>query len=181
MQHQPNIFIEDDLSSVSFTVRDSTILVTGLALNNPVLEVMVPGSTASVIFTDIIQGFQKVLHVYNLHLDATGSVPAPPLPDGNYYLRYSVAPNARLFVEYNYYRTVKLQAKWHLLVNYLLGKKCDMNSANYDKKVRELTWLKYCIDNIKYTAESLHNVSRADQMYTEIDNILHTFKACERC
>lgn len=181
MQHQPNIRFDDDLVSTSFTVRDASAYAPNIPVKTPVLEVIAPGSTSPVLFSDILPGFTKTVESNALHLNSTGVFPSPAIPDGNYFLRYSVAPNARVFVEYNYFRTVRVLNKLLLLSSDFIASRSRFTSSFYNKKVQELLWYRHLIDTAKYTAEDLHDTDLATKIYCEVDDTLKRFNTCEKC
>ena len=108
MRHQLKLYIPDLLEQTVFQVEDISSYATGLPVDCLTLEVTTPGKIHPMVFTPNIL-FRQVLTSCDLGLEGCDSEYDPVLPDGIYNVRYSVSPNEKVFVEYNFLRITNLQ------------------------------------------------------------------------
>jgi hypothetical protein len=173
--HILDIKVEENLNTNLFTIKDTSVYDENFVPETPVLEVKVPGGINPVIFSTLEIGFNKQINVNELHLNGNNIFPLPALPDGNYVLRYSVAPNLRSFISYNYFRNIKQQNYFHNTVVKLHSLKSNYNNKSYYEKVRDLLWIRELMLGCKYISEELHDVNRANEEYKEINHLLNNF------
>lgn len=91
------VFLIDDIS-----IYDN-VLPAG-CLN---LQILSPGFSVPASITGMIPGFRLVLNACTLGILSSSNCTSscPVLPDGLYHIRYSVAPNDEVYVEYDVLRT----------------------------------------------------------------------------
>ena len=76
----------------------------------PTIEITIPGFSTPVFLPFVVNDF-NVFNSTSLGLSAVGD-PLIPLPDGIYYLRYTVTPAYENYVEKNIMRTELIQDKF---------------------------------------------------------------------
>lgn len=106
------------------------------------------------------------------------------LPDGNYEIKFSIAPNLETMVEYNHFRNCK-QFKSYLNENCKLWKeRCKLTQKDFNKKLDELYKLKELVNAAKYSAEECLDIDGALELYEEANSKLNTLsngKSCPTC
>jgi hypothetical protein len=103
-KHILSLDIPDTLNLSVLRVVDTSTYSTELAVACPTLQVLVPGFTDPVSVT-MVQGGETLITACTLGIQTTNcDTTLTSLPDGIYVIRYSVAPNDKVFVEYNYLR-----------------------------------------------------------------------------
>lgn len=175
MQHQLDIIIDDSLSTTVFAVRDVSSYIPNIPVKTPVLEVTSPGGEYPVIFDTISAGFSQVINVTTLHLNANGIYPLPALPDGVYNLRYSISPNQRVYIAYNYFRNVRQLNTYTTLLTDIISNRRDYSFKQYEEIKRKLLWYKELIDGAKFLAEDRGDINAANEVYEEVNNLLNNF------
>lgn len=166
------------------TIRDTSIYNEGSNIFNGILEVKVPGSDCFIFF-DVNPGFVKTLNCVALGICCSSSSEKyNELPDGNYEIRYSVAPNEKMMIEYNHFRNCK-QFKKYLRVNCDLWKeRCTMTQKAFNKKIEELYKIKELIYAAKYAAEECLNIEDALEKYEDVNNKINSItneQSCSTC
>lgn len=91
-----------------FLIKDTTIYTPLLGISCPQLQVLAPGYTYPSAIP-VSARFDLAFNACSLGMLTSGSCvdSCPILPDGIYWLRYSVSPADQVYVEYNYLRTVQ--------------------------------------------------------------------------
>lgn len=67
------------------------------------------------------------------------------LPDGVYIIKYSVAPNSEVFVEYNHLKVTQLLTSYHEVLCYIDVNDCEPHSERRDL-IEEMQYIKTLID-----------------------------------
>jgi hypothetical protein len=103
------------------------------------------------------------------------------LPDGLYKIKYSIAPNEELFVEYDYFRTVKLRDKFSKIACGLLDKKRDYTVTAFEDIKKDILWIDQLIDASKYKIEICCDEEKGIEIYNEANFLLNKYISCLGC
>lgn len=141
------------------------------------LEITSPGFTSPAVI-DVIPGFQANLHSCLLGLQSIGCEDGTsPLPDGIYKIRYSLAPNDKLFVEYDHLRITDTMSKYYLAL-------CELElvsstpSIDLKASIRELQMIRGYLDAAKGKVEYEHSPIKGMDLFLYADKLLRKFKVC---
>lgn len=169
---------QDSNNPKTFRLVDDSEYNTKLPVQNGRLEVTSPGFAYAQVF-DVKPYFNMALNASILGILKTKSYKLlADLPDGIYHIKYSIAPNAELFVEYDYFRSVKLIEKYARITCALLQKKRDYTVQEFDEIKQEILWIHQLIDSAKYEVEICDNPQRGLDLYNEAGHILNKYVSC---
>ena len=175
--------IENKGDCNTFHITDSSLYNSALPVTCGILEVTPPGKCASVFF-EPLPGFHLILNASLLKIQlATNYQSLGALPDGVYYIKYSINPNDKLFVEYYYLHDQKQYNTYIQAACSLFHSKCDMTKKEYSEKVKELGTIKTLIDSTRYLAMNCNDPEGAKELYAEVSEQLKKFKTdgCTNC
>lgn len=136
----------------------------------PTMEITIPGYTSAVSIPFIPQDF----NVYNSVILGLNPLSGgmQPLPDGVYYMKYSVAPAFTNFVEKNIMRTEKIQEKFDNAFMKLDMMECD--SAIRTQAKVDLNSIYYMIQGSIAAANNCA-IDTANKLYAQADRQLNNF------
>lgn len=184
------------ISSLSLDIENKgdckTIRVTDSSYYNPNLPVTcirlgvkVPGSTELVEFELEDKYFTTTLNANNLKIqDNVPNECLNALPDGIYYIKYSINPNDKIYVEYNYLHNCSQYSKYIDLVCQVYSEKSNYSIKEYNQKVDELRHIKELMDSAKYAIEYCNNPEGGVCLYNEANELINNFKLhvfCKNC
>jgi hypothetical protein len=107
LRHQLSLEIPDTNNVKIFRVADTSIYTEALQVKCGVLHITSPGFTTPVEI-EVLPNFNLVLNACTLGIVNTGcDADSPALPDGIFHVRYSVSPNDKVYVEYNFLRVTQ--------------------------------------------------------------------------
>lgn len=91
-----------------FLIKDTSVYTSLLGISCPQLQVLAPGYTYPSAIP-VSAHFDIAFNACTMGMLTSGSCvdSCPTLPDGIYWLRYSVSPADQVYVEYNYLRIVQ--------------------------------------------------------------------------
>jgi hypothetical protein len=164
-----DIIVIPSYNKLSLAIADTSIYESlPPVVTSPTLEVTVPGFGA--IILPFVVNDLNVLYSDNLGLTAEGV--RQPLPDGVYYLRYSIAPNLTTFVEHSIMRIEKIQEKFDEAFMKLDMMECD-RAIKTQSKV-ELNTIYLLIQGAVAAANNCATV-QATKLYKQADRMLDNF------
>lgn len=165
----------------SFMIEDASIYNPNLPITCGQLSVKAPGFTYPHTFEPLPE-FKLKINLGNLGLQNTDSVNClGELPDGNYEIRYSINPNDKLFVEYNYYNVAKLNSLYiKQLCNYF-NNMCNMSKKEQTAETDRLFEIRQLIEYAKHSAEDCGDVNQADDLYNSAKDKLNKRNECKGC
>jgi len=95
------------------TILDTSTYADGMTVSCPELLITAPGFTRPSLI-NVTEGFKLPLNACALELQSTGCMSnREVLPDGIYNIRYSIAPNDKVYVEYNTLRVTSLMNEYY--------------------------------------------------------------------
>lgn len=163
-KHILSLDIPDTLNLNVLRIVDTSIYSPDLAVACPTLQILVPGYTDPVTLT-VTEGTETLVTACMLGIQSTNCDTVPvALSDGIYVIRYSVAPNDKVFVEYNYLRITAAVNKYYNIF-------CNVNLSGCEplppekEKLTKLRLLRTMLDGAKAKVEFCHNADQGMAIY----------------
>jgi len=164
-RHTLSLDIPDTLNECILPVMDTSIYHEDVPVECAYLDVLPPGfSTAARV--EVEQNFCKLDLLacdINLQFDDCG-VRFDSIPDGVYVIKYSVAPNEHVFVEYNHLRITEAMIKFNKVLCGLEVAACDP-APEVKEKLKELRLIEMLLKAAKAQVEFCHNPGRGMDIY----------------
>lgn len=163
MQHILQLQIDPTYNEGVLLVRDISIYASGLGVACQSLQISPPGFTIPTIIVPTTTNFSYILNACTLGIAVPGgcSDMCPNIPDGIYQLYYTVSPNDKVFVGYQYLRIVSA-------INRLNGYLCKLQLPNCLPS-QELTYELQNIDIIRnYLRSAQTNIN---DLHNQTDGI----------
>lgn len=175
--------IENKGDSRTFHISDSSVYNDVLPVTCGILEIKPPGNCSSVYF-ERLPGFHLIVNASLLKLQlASHSSDLGPLPDGIYYIKYSINPNDKLYVDYYYLHNAQQYEEYIKAACSLFHSKFDLSKKDYAEKVKTLSSIKSLIDTAKYLGMYCEDPEGAKEVYNEAKEQLKKFNSdgCNNC
>lgn len=163
-----------------FRIKDSSYYNPNLPITCGHLVILPPTKTVPIEF-EVEPYFDITLNTANLKMQSSATECLNSLPDGVYYIKYSINPNAKLYVEYYYLHNCNQYSKFIDSVCKTFANKCDFTKKEYQEKIEEIQYLKTLIDSSKYLVESCDNKEEGLRLYDEITYLLNKYKHDDTC
>lgn len=167
----------------NFRIKDSSYYNPSLPVTCIHLEILPPTAKVPVEF-EMTTYFDAVFNTANLKIQTNSRECLNSLPDGIYYIKYSINPNNKLYVEYNYLHNCNQYDKYIDLVCKTFSNKCNFTKSDFSSKIEEIQNLKTMIDSSKYLVEICGNADEGMRVYDEINSLLDKYKSdavCKNC
>lgn len=181
-QHVLSLEVPDTLNTKILRVQDTSIYNPQIAATCQLLQVTLPGFNTPVQFTDqqIQPGFSLNLTACNLQIQNAGcGTTYTDLPDGIYIIKYSVAPNEIVYVEYNHLRvTAALNKIQSVYCGLDLGT-CDP-PAKKKETLEKIRLIQQYIKSAKALVEYCHQPSKGMDQYNYAMKLLSKL-TCSTC
>lgn len=174
-QHNLSLNIPDILNECVIKIEDISDYSDLMTVDCELLQVTPPGFTYAVHFRDITEGFTSILNAEDLELGLAGD----PLPDGVYVIRYSVSPNDKVYVEYNYLRTSIFMNKYYGILCNLELSSCEP-PRDTKEKFKQLRDIRMMLDAAKAKVEYCHSITEGMDLYNYALKLLNKFE-CKNC
>jgi hypothetical protein len=160
---------------------DSSFYNPDIEVDNAILEITPPGFTCAVFF-EVRKNFTIVLNSSNLKImPAKTKDQLTCLPDGIYKIRYSINPNDKVYVEYDFLRnTIQMQAFYKAVCD-LFDKREKVSRKIFEQRRADLIWIKELIDGAKFKVEECCDSEQGIDMYNEANRLLVEFNNCDIC
>jgi hypothetical protein len=166
-----DILVLPTYDSRTLGVADASTYPTYPPVTSPTIEITVPG------FDKVILPFTpndfNIFNSTSLGLTAVGD-PITPLPDGVYFLRYSVTPTFTNFVEKSIMRVEQLQERFDGAFMKLDMMECDL-AIKTQQKV-ELNSIYFFIQGAIAAANNCA-IDQANKLYNQASKMLNNFMA----
>ena len=167
-QHALSLEFPDTLNNCLLRIVDMSTYNQNVPVECPKLQITAPGFTTAAEITDMGTEFAVNLTACDLDLQLTNCESyRNDLPDGIYVIRYSVAPNDVVYVEYNHLRVSQALNK----INNLL---CCLDVPNCEpvgpmkEKLREINLLSTMLKAAKAKVEYCHTPEEGMAIYTYV-------------
>jgi len=139
-------------------------------VSSPTIEITIPGFNTPVSLPFNVNDF-NIFNSTSLGLSLVGE-PLIPLPDGVYYLKYTVAPAYVYFVQKNIMRTEVIQEKFDEAFMKLDMMQCDLAIRTQSKV--ELNSIYYMIQGSVAAANNCA-IDTANRLYIQANRMLNNF------
>lgn len=160
---------------------DSSNYNEDVEIENAILEITPPGANCAVFF-QLKPKFSMVLNSSNLKIvPAKAKSQLVCLPDGVYKIKYSINPNNKIYVEYDFLRNTLQMQTFYEATLALFDKRDKVTRRAWEEKRRELIWIKELIDVAKYKAEECGDPDAALLVYNEAARLLTEFNNSGIC
>tara|TARA_Y100000034_G_C6819205_1_gene368781 strand:- start:404 stop:952 length:549 start_codon:yes stop_codon:yes gene_type:complete len=145
-------------------ITDTSQYADNLDVDCAQLLITPPGSVY-VAPISVQQGFDLNINPCALSMQSTGcDENRINLPDGIYIIRYSVAPNDKVYVEYNILRTTILLSTYYKKLCELDVKPCEPSSSK-EQLLGEMKYIRTLIDAAKAKIEYCQSPSEGMELY----------------
>ena len=174
-QHSLGLNIPDILNTCVIKIEDVSDYNDLLDVDCTLLQITPPGFTYAVHFHDLPELFTRVYNAEDLGLGSAGD----PLPDGVYVIRYSVSPNDKVFIEYNYLRIASIMNSYYNVLCALELTTCEPE-IDIKEKLNELRYIRMLIDGAKSKVEYCHSITEGMDLYNYALKLLNKLD-CQTC
>lgn len=158
--HQLSVEVPHTNNPRVFRVFDTSIYDETIPVKCPLLQITSPGFNAPRDI-EILPNFNLVLNACTLGIQTAGCGDTSEiLPDGIYHIRYSVSPNDKIFVEYDYLRVTQFYNRYYQKLADLEIAACQP-SVDVKKDLEQLRLIKSFIDAAKAKVEYTHENKEA--------------------
>lgn len=181
IKHQLSLELPDTNNVKVLRAFDTSLYADTFDTSCGLLQITSPGFNLPVNI-DVLPHFNLVLNACTLGLQRTGcGETSSALPDGIYVIRYSVAPNDKVFVEYNHLRVTQTMNKYATELAKLEMAACEP-AAEVKEKLEELQLIKSFIDAAKVKVEFAHNPQQGMELLIYAQKRLNKMSSyCQNC
>ena len=184
-QHKLSLEALDVMNDCVLRIVDTSVYSTSVPVDCPILEITLPGFKYSIQFGEtttpaIAPGFMLNLTACDLELQFNNcGSQFSAFPDGIYVIKYSVAPNDEVYVEYNHLRITQASIKYEKVM-------CDIDVAACEptkeitKKLEQLRLIKMYLEAAKAKVETCHEPKKGMELYNYAMKLLSKFE-CNSC
>lgn len=167
-QHQLALEIPDTLNTCLLRIVDMSTYNDLVPVECPTLQITAPGFTTAAEITSMGTDFAVNLTACDLGLQLTNcDTFRNAIPDGVYVIRYSVAPNEVVYVEYNHLRISQALTQINDLLCCLDVPNCQPVGP-IQQKLQEVTFLSTMLKAAKAKVEYCHNPKEGMAIYTYV-------------
>tara|TARA_R100000084_G_C4642609_1_gene144724 strand:- start:6 stop:560 length:555 start_codon:yes stop_codon:yes gene_type:complete len=146
------------------SVNDTSQYTPLLPVDCPELLITVPGFNSPALIS-VTQDFSLNLVACNLGVQTVDcGTTNTDLPDGVYIIKYSVAPNDEVFVEYNHLRITKILNLYHEVLCGLHVDTCEPSSERWEL-IGEIHYIRTLIDAAVSQVEYCCSPTKGMDMY----------------
>jgi hypothetical protein len=147
-----------------FTIKDTSQYTTLLPVDCPELLITVPGFN-NPAFIKTVKDFDLNLTTCTLKTQTTGCDDETlDLPDGVYVIKYSVAPNDKVYVEYNHLRVTSIMTTYYKVLCDLDVQACEPATDKKDM-IDEMQYIRTLIDAAIAKVEYCTSASQGMELY----------------
>ncbi len=162
-----DILVINTYNTQTLGIADNSVY--DIAITAPTINITVPGYP--VIALPFTPNDFNIFNSTSLGLTAVGQ-PLAPLPDGVYFLKYTIAPSNTYFVDKSIMRTAKIQEKFDSAFMKLDMMECD-SAIRLQSKVT-LNTIYYLIQG-SIAAANNSAIDTANKLYAQADKMLDNF------
>jgi hypothetical protein len=162
-----------------FRIIDASLYT--LPVTNQIVTVLAPGYTTPGVINPTTTPFHLNLSAYDIGVLPTPNpiIDYPPLPDGVYVIRYSIAPNPQVYVEYNHLRTTCFLNNYQKALCKIDNNGC-MPSTELTDDLKQLRLIKSMVDAAVAKVEVCHKMDAGMAMFNYANKLLARF-TCSSC
>jgi hypothetical protein len=173
-KHQLSLDIPETNNCQVFRVFDTSLYTEDLEVTCGTLQITSPGFNEPVNI-EVLKGFNLILNACTLGIQTSlcGTV-SQRLPDGIYTVRYSVSPNDKVYVEYQYLRVCQTLNKYFNFLCRLEMAACEPQ-ADVKANLEELRMIRSFIDAAKVKVEYCESPQQGMDLFLYAQNRLQRF------
>ena len=166
-KHILSLDIPETLNTKILRIADTSVYSDVLEVACPTLQILTPGATDAVSM-DVTAGGEKIITTCDLGLQLTDcDTTLTDLPDGIYSIRYSVAPNDKVYVEYSHLRMATALKLYYNIYCSITLSGCEPLKAEKDK-LHLLRLYRSMLDGAKAKVEYCHNPDEGIAIYNYV-------------
>jgi hypothetical protein len=166
MKSRLSLEINPTANCSKLRIQDTSYYNPDIVVSCEQLFVTPPGFNNPTSIEPVTKEFNKAFTAIDLNMQVEGTEPTE-LPDGLYYIKYSINPNEKVFVEYNYLRDCKVRKKYYekLCALELIG--CDTELEKKDKQgyVKKLQEIDFYLTAAKAYVEECNVPKRGMDLF----------------
>jgi hypothetical protein len=164
-----NILVVPTYSTLTLGIADASTYPAAPPISNPIIEIVVPGfDTVALPF---VPNTLNIFDSTDLGLTSSGD-DLLPLPDGIYYIKYSITPAFENFVDKSIIRVEQLQEKFDEAFLTLEMMECDL--AIKTQQIVNLTSINFFIQGAIAAANNCAT-DRSNKLYAQASKMLNNF------
>jgi hypothetical protein len=164
-----DILVVPTYNTLTLGIADASTYPTSPAVQSPTIEITVPGF--GVVILPFNTNDFNIFNSTSLGLTAVGD-PLLPIPDGVYFLKYSVSPAYTNYVDRTIMRVDQLQEKFDQAFMRLDMMECDLAISTQQKV--ELNSIYFFIQGAIAAANNCA-VATANKLYNQATKMLNNF------
>jgi len=181
MESKLYLQIIEDGNCDTITIKDISVYNADITVSEEELVIGVPGFGDCFVFNPS----HDFLETYNSHdfkltdQDCTDIV---GLPDGIYYIKYSICPHDKIYVEYNHLRQCQAISMYYSKLCALQLEPCAILPSEKEKYVKELMDIKFYLEAAKAYVESCSSPKKGLELHNYAVDRLSKIKIdCLNC
>lgn len=164
-KHLLSLEVPDTLNGCILRVIDTSIYPTGIPIDCPQLTITPPGFWQAYYSTSLAPGFSLNLTTCDIGLQVDNcDKTRNNYPDGIYVIRYAVAPQDQVYVEYNHLRITKALNLYNKILCCLNLAGCEPDQIT-KAKLRELQLYYMMLKGAKAQVEYCHHPEKGMAIY----------------
>lgn len=174
MKHQLSLDVPDTNNIKVFRLSDTSIYSEDLPVKCGYIQITSPGYSSPVNI-ETLPYFNLVLNACSLGIYQGGcGEDSPPLSDGIYTLRYSVSPNEKVYVEYNYLRITQTLNEYYRALSNLEMSSCEP-TPDIKAKLKDLRLIRSFLDAAKAKVEYSNNPYQGIEIFEYAKKLLRKY------
>jgi hypothetical protein len=173
-KHQLSLEVPETNNCQVFRIFDTSLYTDDLEVTCGTLQITSPGFNEPVNI-EVMPGFNLILNACTLGIQSSncGTI-SQRLPDGIYTIRYSVSPNDKVFVEYQYLRVCQTLNKYFNFLCKLEMAACEPQ-ADVKADLEELRMIRSFIDAAKVKVEYCESPQQGMDLFLYAQSRLQRF------
>lgn len=173
-KHQLSLDVPETNNCQVFRVFDTSLYTDDLEVTCGTLQITSPGFNEPVNI-EVLPGFNLILNACTLGLQSSGcGTISQRLPDGIYTIRYSVSPNDKVYVEYQYLRVCQTLNKYFNFLCKLEMAACEPQ-PDVKADLEELRMIRSFIDAAKVKVEYCESPQQGMDLFLYAQSRLQKF------
>lgn len=178
-KHVLSLDVPETLNTKILRIADTSIYSSVLEVACPILQILTPGAVDAISITTVAGG-EKIITACDLELQLTDcDTTLTELPDGIYSIRYSVAPNDKVYVEYSHLRMSKALKLYYDIFCSVTLSGCEPLKDEKDK-LSTLRLYRAMLDGAKAKVEYCHTPDEGIAIYNYVYSKLQKL-SCTYC
>lgn len=173
-KHQLSLEVPETNNCSVFRVLDTSLYTSELDVTCGTLQITSPGFNEPVSI-EVLPSFNLILNACTLGIQTSGcGTDSSILPDGIYVIKYSVSPNDKVYVEYQYLRVCQTLNKYFNELCKLELAACEPQ-ADVKEQLDELRLIRSFVDAAKVKVEICESPYEGMELLTYAQKRLQKF------